>query len=76
VTRITGTSYEDRFALVISPRILLKMKNVVEKFVEQIKSKFTFSKIYSKIRDRYEMMWKIWWSQRGHRLPYKTAHAG
>ena len=44
MTRITGTSNEDRFTLVISPWILLKVRNNLDKFVEQIKTQFTCSK--------------------------------
>jgi hypothetical protein len=59
VTRITGTLHEDLYTFMkISYWILLRMRNVSDKFVEKIKTHITCSKRLSKICAIYDIMWK------------------
>jgi len=61
MTRITGTLHEDQYTfIIISSRIILRIRNVSDKFVTKIKThilssiKFFFPEILA----FYEIMWK------------------
>jgi len=50
MTRITGTLHEDQNTfLIISRSFLLRIRNVSEKVVGKIKTRFTFNDLYLKI---------------------------
>jgi hypothetical protein len=60
VTRITGTLHEDLCTFVIvSRRILLRMRNVSDKSCrENKKKKFIFNNFFRESRTVCEIMWK------------------
>jgi len=67
MTRITGTLHEDLYtSMKISHCILLRMRNVSDKFVEKIKTTFHVQNFYPKTVP-FMTCGKIRQSQTGHR---------
>jgi hypothetical protein len=59
LTRITGTLHEDQYTfLIISPLVLLRMRNVSYKSCRKIQNTFYFQYIFSENRAVYERLWK------------------
>jgi len=75
LTRITGTLYGVPPTFMITSRwILLRMRNISEEIcTENPNTLFMFNNILSEKRSAYEIMWKIWYRQAGHRWQYKWA---
>jgi len=59
LTRIIGTLHGDRYKFMITSRsILLRMRHISDKFVEEIKTNTLCSKAFLKNRAFYEITWK------------------
>ena len=59
MTKITGTLHEDIFKfMTISRWILLRIKNISEKIVDQMKTHFMFNNFFPQNCVLYEIMWK------------------
>jgi hypothetical protein len=72
-----GTLHEDMYIYDISCWILLKMRNVSERSCrENQNTHFVFNKVFSENCTLYEIMWKIWQSQTGHRWQYNAVQKG
>jgi hypothetical protein len=78
VTKITGTLHEDLCTFVMIYRtILLRMRNVLNRIVEKIKTHCMFYNFFSENRAFYEIMWKsmIEPDRPQMTIYYNTAHA-
>jgi len=59
MTNITGTLHEDQFTFLIKSRsVLLRMRHVSDRFVEEIKTHTVFRKFFFENRAVYGIMWK------------------
>jgi len=57
--KIKGTSHEDSFTfMVISRSVLIRMRNVSDRFMEKIKTRILCFILFFKNRAVYEIMWK------------------
>ena len=73
-TRITGTLHEHFFTfMTISRRILLRMRNVLDKICREI-THFIFNNFLPKIAPFMRERRKMRWSQRGHKRRHNMAH--
>jgi hypothetical protein len=60
MTGIAGTLHEDRYTfLIMSRSILLRMRNVLDRFVEEIKHTIYDQQLFFENPLIYEIMWKI-----------------
>jgi hypothetical protein len=58
MTNIEGTLPEFLFTFMISPRVLLKMRNIPDKFIGKINTHFMLKNLVSQKSSFYEIMWK------------------
>jgi hypothetical protein len=76
MTSMTGTLHEDVCTfMIIRCWILLRMRNISEKFVEKIKINMLYSITFLENSSVYVIMWKMWYIETGHRWQYTRPHA-
>jgi len=69
-TRMSDTLHEDQYNkfLIISPSFLLRMRNVVDRYVEKTEARFMFVAFFPpENRAIYEIMWTNFVSRTCHR---------